>query len=348
MSGTDSDQSRLRKLLFYGVVILVGYFAFQILKPFIGPLAWAGVLAVPCLPLFKRLSPRLGAPRAAALIALLVSILIILPGIFICLALVNQGAHALEAIRDGLATVERQERIAEWTAMAQEKFDLPSLRDLNEQTLKIAGKGTTWIVGQAGSILGSVLLFLFQLFVTLVALFFFLRDSAAISQKLLKLIPFDGDKARRLMNQTRDLVFAGVTTSLAVAAAQGTAGGILLWAMGFDTPLFWGVVMGLCSFIPVVGASIVWAPAAIGLALSGHWMKAILLAALGVGVIASLDNVLRPLLMSGRSSMPTLLMVISLLGGLAAFGLIGLVLGPVVAATMISLLDAVTGGDPAA
>jgi predicted PurR-regulated permease PerM len=345
MPGTGSDQARLRQIVFYGTVLLVGYFAFKILKPFFGPLAWAGVLAVPSYPLFKRLSKRLRAPRAAALVTVLIGLLIVVPGVLISSALVNQGSQALDAVRDGLNNVERQERIAEWVTAAQARFGLPSLSEINAQALQVASKGTTWIVGQAGTLLRSVLLFFFQLVVTLFALFFFLRDSARISEEILRLIPFDAQRASRVVQQTRDLVFAGVTTSLSVAAAQGTAGGVIFWALGFDAPIFWGVVMGVCSFIPVVGASIVWAPAAIALALTGHWMKGLLLAGLGVGVIGVLDNLLRPLLMSGRSSMNMLLMALSLLGGLAAFGLLGLVLGPVVVAILVSLLSAVTGDD---
>lgn len=347
MSGNRSDQDRLRQILFYGTVLLVGYFSFRILKPFFGPLAWAGVLAVPSTPLFSRLSKRLGASRAAALVTLLIGLLILVPGVLIASALVDQGGKALESVRGGLENVERQEKLMGWLASAQERFDLPPVEDLNAQALKLAGQGTSWLVGQAGSVFKGALRFLFELLVTLFTLFFFLRDSSRLSARIRRLIPFDEDRTARVMEQTRDLVFAGVTTSLAVAAAQGFVGGLIFWAMGFNTPVFWGVVMGVCSFIPVVGASIVWAPAAIGLAFSGRWVQALLLAALGVGVIGLVDNLLRPLLMSGRSSLNGLLVFIGLIGGLSAFGLLGLVLGPVVVAILVSLISAVAGDETA-
>ena len=181
--------------------------------------------------------------------------------------------------------------------------------------------------------------------IALVVVFFFLRDSRQLGAAVRKLLPFEKERREQLISLTRDLVYASTTTMLAVAAAQGVAGGIAFAVLGINAPVFWGVVMGICALVPVFGTALVWLPAASWLILSGSWIRGLILIAIGVGIVGMLDNLLRPALMSGRSSMNGLLIFISLLGGVTAFGFIGLVLGPVVAALVLSLLQVGTAKD---
>jgi predicted PurR-regulated permease PerM len=131
-------------------------------------------------------------------------------------------------------------------------------------------------------------------------------------------------------------------SAIAVASTQGAAGGLLFWAVGIGAPVFWGVTMAFFSLLPV-GAWAIWLPAGIWLLVNGSTAKGLVLIAVGTGVVSAIDNVMRPALLSGRAQMNGLLVLISLLGGISAFGLIGVVLGPVVVATMASLLSAYTG-----
>jgi predicted PurR-regulated permease PerM len=124
-----------------------------------------------------------------------------------------------------------------------------------------------------------------------------------------------------------------------VAVVQGAVGGVTFAILGLGAPVFWGVIMAFFSLLPL-GAWIVWTPTAIWLMLTGEIGRGIALAAIGAGGISLIDNFLRPLLLSGRTQMNGLLVFISLLGGIAAFGLLGLVLGPVIMATAISFVDA--------
>jgi predicted PurR-regulated permease PerM len=109
--------------------------------------------------------------------------------------------------------------------------------------------------------------------------------------------------------------------------------------LGIQGAVLWGVMMGLLSFLPMFGSALVWAPAAIWLALSGSLTKGIILAAVGLGIMGQVDNVLRPLLLSGKARLSTLVLVISLLGGVSAFGFIGIVLGPLVAALVTAIFE---------
>jgi predicted PurR-regulated permease PerM len=149
-----------------------------------------------------------------------------------------------------------------------------------------------------------------------------------------------------MITQTHELVVATVGSTFAVAITQGALTGLTLGLLGFQSPVFWGVTTSFFSLLPLVGSGIVWGPAAVYLFVTGHVLKGIILVAVGVGVIAMADNVLRPLLLSGRTTMHGLLVFISLLGGMAAFGFIGLVIGPVAIAAIGTLLDAVLDERP--
>lgn len=149
-----------------------------------------------------------------------------------------------------------------------------------------------------------------------------------------------------MITQTHELVVATVGSTFAVAITQGALTGLTLGILGFHSPVFWGVTTSFFSLLPLVGSGIIWGPAAVYLFVTGQVVKGIILVAVGVGVIGMADNVLRPLLLSGRTTMHGLLVFISLLGGMAAFGFIGLVIGPVAIAAIGTLLDAVLEDQP--
>jgi len=335
----QTERERLNLVIFYGAIFLLGYLAFRILQPFIMPLAWAGVLSLCAYPLFSRIEPRLGPSRSAILSTAAVALLIILPTVLLAVALINEAAQAASLLQAAAADIDNHDKIIGAWKWMEDHLPLPPLDQIKTRLLGAAAQLTAWLATQAGVILQNTSIFLFKMFVTLLALFFFLRDSKQLGTAVRKLLPFEKERREQLISLTRDLVYASTTTMLAVAAAQGLAGGIAFAVLGINAPVFWGVVMGICALVPVFGTALVWLPAAAWLILSGSWIRGLILIAIGVGIVGMLDNLLRPALMSGRSSMNGLLIFISLLGGVTAFGFIGLVLGPVVAALVMSLLQ---------
>ncbi len=333
-----TERERLNLVIFYGAILLLGFLAFRILESFIMPLAWAAVLALCAYPLFDKLESRLGETRAATLSSLAVALLLILPAVLLALALIKEAAQAATVIQAAVADIENHQKLMTAWKWMQEHLPLPPVEQIRTRLMSLAAQGTALLASQAGSILQNTSVFLFKLFVTLFALFFFLRDSKQVGIAVRQILPFEKKRQEQLITLTTDLVFASTTTTLVVALAQGIAGGIGFAVLGLNAPVFWGVVMGFCALLPMGGTALIWIPAAIWLAITGDWVRALILVAIGIGIVGMLDNVLRPALMSGRSSMNGLLIFISLLGGVAAFGFIGLVLGPVVAALVTSLL----------
>ena len=196
------------------------------------------------------------------------------------------------------------------------------------------------LAAASGSILGGLALVILQLFITLFALFFFLRDAESIAGRIRSLLPFGEDQRERVLRQVGDLIYASVIAGLAVAAVQGLLGGLAFWMLGLHAPVVWGTVMAFFSLIPVAGAWVIWFPVAVWLMATGEMTRGLILTAIGIGLVSSADNVLRPLLLSGRSAMNGLVTFIALLGGVVAFGFIGLIFGPVVIAVAKALLDA--------
>jgi predicted PurR-regulated permease PerM len=199
-----------------------------------------------------------------------------------------------------------------------------------------------FVAARIGGLLADLVVLLFQLFVTLFALFFFLRDADTIMREIRLALPFEDLRRERIIRQTRDLVYASIAAGLLIASLQGLAGGLVFAVLGLGAPVFWGVIMGFLALLPFVGTWIVWLPASVWLIATGQVVKGLTLAILGGVVVASIDNVLRPAILSGRTRMNGLLMFISLLGGVSVFGLLGLVLGPLVTAIVIVLFEAYT------
>lgn len=335
----DSERRRLNTLLFYGVVLLLAYLAYRILEPFLVSLAWAGILALCAQPIHKRLLNRCRPTLAALASTLAVALLLIVPAVLLALAMLGEISQALSSLQNAVGNIHENERLQTAWTWVQAHLPLPSPDEIKVRLAAFAAQLTRFLAGQAGLVLQASSVFLFKLFVTLFALFFFLRDGRPLGTVIRKLLPFEEARKEELIGRTRDLVFAGTMATLAVAAAQGLAGGILFAVLGLRAPIFWGVVMGFCALLPVLGTAVIWLPAAIGLLASGAWVRGVVLILLGIIVVGGIDNFLRPALVSGKSAMNGLVVFISLLGGVAAFGFLGLVLGPVVAAAVISILQ---------
>jgi predicted PurR-regulated permease PerM len=200
---------------------------------------------------------------------------------------------------------------------------------------------------ELGRVIRNIIVFLFELFVMLFALFYFLRDGESMVRRFRLFLPFEETMTDRMLTEARELIFASVTTSLVIAAVQGMICGGAFGIVGLGSPVFWGVVMGFLSLLPVVGAWPVWIPAAIWLFSTGHAGRAVILIAICGALGGTIDNVLRPILLGGRASLNGLLVFISVLGGIAVFGVLGVVLGPIVVATAVGILDVYSGDDVA-
>ena len=336
-----TEAERVSQLVFYGTVFLIAWLAWRIVQPFLVEIAWAVVLAICLDPARVRLLPRLGPTRTALALTLAVVVLLVIPVVFVGTAVVAEGGPAVRYLE---AQLQDQGGAAAWFHtgwdwLRERAPFLPTEQEAIARVTAGVGKAAEFLAGQAGGLLKGAANFLFSLVITLAVLFFMVRDGASFQAAIRRVLPFGGEQNDRLLAITRDLVSASVTATLAIAALQGLIGGITFALLGIDGWVLWGTMMGILALLPLVGATLVWLPAAAWLALSGSLVKGIVLAAVGVVVLGNVDNVVRPLLLSGTSKMNTLVLIISLMGGVAAFGFIGIVIGPLVAALLTALVE---------
>jgi predicted PurR-regulated permease PerM len=283
-----------------------------------------------------RLSLKMGQTRAALVTTLLAGVLIIGPVAMLLTALAREAPTVTDYVQETTKAAPRTIEMV-WQAIRDRSpFPLPT--NPTELIAEGARRTMSFLAPQAGAIITDAFATVGSLLAMLFALFFMLRDSTSMGAQLRDLLPLQERDRDQLLSDTRDLVIASVGAGLAVAAAQGAVGGVAFWLLGLGAPVFWGVVLAFCSLIPVVGAALVWAPAGLWLLLSGETGRGVGMLIVGVLGISMVDNVLRPLLLSGRTQVNGLVIFFGLLGGAAAFGFIGLVIGPIILVTTGRLL----------
>jgi predicted PurR-regulated permease PerM len=325
------------------LVVLLGYLVYLVFAPFLVPLAWGLALSIILFPVHRRVRQLIKQPNLAALVTTLVlTAVIVLPTLLVLGAVTTQALQLAdyvqtewEAGRLPLAKLWSWvplERIMQF--LAERGVSEQQARELVTKNIeRVAG----FLAGVTGVVARNVLIFFFDLFVALLTAFYFFRDGPAFLERVRQSLPLDDAYREGLFYITHNVLYASVISGIVVAVIQGILGGLLFWMLGIKAPLVWGMAMAFFAFLPVVGPWVIYVPASLFFLVSGEHWKAVILLVLGTVVVSSVDNVLRPILVAGRSQLNGLLVFISLLGGVIAFGLLGLVLGPI----LVALADAV-------
>ena len=339
----EAPNHRPQRPLFLALILLAGYLTYLVLSPFLSALAWAAVFAILFYQWHRELAARAGPNTAAGLITLSTGLLIVGPAGLLVSVIAGEVPRVADYMQQASLTLPSQiERLWE-LARARSPVALPETPGLLLQ--EGTQRAFAFLAPRAGALLTDFFATIGSLISMLFALFFFLRDGDRIGAHIRAVLPLSEEQSDKLIHDTRDLVVASVGAGAVVALAQGAIAAVIFWLLGIAAPVFWGVAAAFCSLIPVVGASLVWVPAMLWLLLSGQIAKGIILLVVGVFGISLVDNVLRPLVLSGRTSISALVIFFGLLGGVAVFGFIGLVVGPIILVTTGSLLRMLTRPD---
>jgi predicted PurR-regulated permease PerM len=208
-----------------------------------------------------------------------------------------------------------------------------------EVFLQGAQLSSGFLVLQAKGVAQNVLLVTANFIIALFTLFFLLRDGAGFFRRVQRLLPMDRDHQERLFKNITDTVLAVVHGSLVVAMIQGLLAGIAYWLVGVPFAVLWGVLTAFTSLLPVGGSTLVSVPVAIYLFVQGQTLRGVLLLLWCLGFVGTVDNILKPLLIGNRLGLPVLFLFFGIVGGLALFGALGIILGPVIFALLRALLD---------
>ncbi len=341
-----SSVMALMALIFY-VAAVMAVLLFRIVQPFLGPIAWAIFLAFLLQTPQRRLARAWGGRASLAAFVLTLLTLLLLVGPLTLLggtfatqarALVTnlQAWVANLQIRSfaDLTTLPATQRVFGWlerhVAISADQLRDWAAAGAQKVLEPVAAMGGQFVLGAVGTLVS----FTVMLFV----LFFLVRDGAGMARMALRLIPLAPDRKQRLAHHMEEVTRAVVFGTVATAVLQGTLVGIGFAIAGLPSAVVFGVVAAVLSVVPFGGTALVWVPGAAWLWLQGEAGWAIFLAVWGAALVGTVDNFVRPMLISGRTEVPTLAVFVGVLGGLSAFGLVGLFLGPLVIALAIALL----------
>lgn len=336
---TNATTSRLTAVVSYGVLLLLIYLVFRISEPFLSALAWAAILVTFFYPMHKRLAKRFSATRASVISTLAVTILLIAPAILLTGLFVREAVSISRGVQHSIVEQHVPLMAKGWSWLASHVPGMDPNANIFETLEQGIEKQAGFLAERLGTILKNIASFVFALFVMIFAMFYFFRDARKIIPAVRSMMPFDPQHQDAMIVQIRDLISASVTTSLVVAAVQGALGGLGFAIVGLPAPVFWGVAMAFFSLVPVVGSGLIFVPASLWLGFTGHWGRAVVLLAICAGISTIVDNVLRPVLLGGRTELSGLVIFISVLGGVNLFGMLGLVLGPILVAMAAGVLS---------
>jgi predicted PurR-regulated permease PerM len=340
---TPGEQARttLQRAYVLFFFILISIIFLRLVWGFLVAVVMAAIFAGLAHPLYSRLLRFFRGRRAAAAAAtlVLVILLVVVPLAFFVEVVAVEAVQISQSVRP---------QVSEFI----DKFDEPGasldwipfwdrLEPFREQIIKKAGEVasaiSTFLVNQLSAAAQGTLRFLLKLFIMLYSMFFFLMHGREALDQVMRMLPLEESDKKLLVGKFVSVSRATIKGTLVIAIVQGGLAGLAFAVVGIKGAVFWGTVMAVLSIIPAIGATLVWVPAVIYLATVGRTLPAIGLLLWCAIIVGTADNVLRPLLVGKDTEMPDLLILLSTFGGLALFGAVGLVIGPVIAALFLAM-----------
>lgn len=352
--GTEKKEVKLNSnyfLFFLMAIVLFG--CYKIIGPYIHTIMLAIILSIIFKPIHAKIEKITKGRKslAAFLSCIIVTLVVIIPLIFMILAIIQQGVNSFASINRWIELGKYHNIIEHpvitniWAwingYLPDVKKLYPDLDIKNLQIDKILMKSSAAfgksMLSQGGHIAGNITSLTGKFFLMIFTFFFFIRDEKKIFNYILHLVPLGTSQETQIMTKIKDVAKSALLGTFVTALAQGAAGGIAFTICGLPG-LFWGMAMAFASLVPMVGTALIWIPAALFLVISGSLKLSVFMVVWCVVVVGGLDNFVRPLFMQGGADMSTLLIFFAILGGINCFGLIGLLYGPLIFGLAMVLL----------
>jgi predicted PurR-regulated permease PerM len=337
----DPQAQRFQRAFLLLLVLTISVMFVQMVKDFLLAVFLAAIFAGISYPLFRRIRYRLG---GRANLASVVTILLLFLGVVLPLAgflvfVVSESVSVSQSIGEWVRSEpDRLGQARSWAAGLPLVGRLvPDSEQLLTQLGELAGKMGPIFAGKLAAVGRGTLSFLFQLFVCLYAMFFFLVDGPALLRQILYYIPLGAAQEDQLLERFVSVTRATVKGSLLIGVIQGLLAGLAFWVAGVPAAAFWGTVMVVLSIIPAVGSALVWIPAVGYLFVAGQTTAGLGLLAWCAVVVSSIDNFLRPVLVGRDARMSDLMILLSTMGGIVLFGALGFIVGPILAALFVTV-----------
>ncbi len=325
------------------LLALLGFLLFRTVSPFFISIAWAVILTIVFFPLYLLILRYVKKDYLASVITTFIIIL------FVVGPVTYFGVILIKEIKE-ISTFVTEERLNEFRNIIKRKefswlvdkvmdtFNLTE-EELTTQILKNLDIFIRKIISNLSQSITNMVGIIFNFILTIFTVFFFLKDGPVYLKKVLNYLPFSEGELERLTRLIKDIIISTIYGGVLVAFIQASIGGITFYLLGISTPVIWASMIAIASFIPILGAFSVWGPIAGYLFLTGSVFKGVILTIVGGIGISTIDNILKPIIIGGRTKMPAIVIFFSVLGGIKEFGLIGLVAGPLIVALFVSLIE---------
>jgi predicted PurR-regulated permease PerM len=342
------DRSLFTTLMAYTFALLLFYLLYSILSPFLSSMVWAVAIGVITLPAYDRLLTRCNGSEivAASLMTGIVVLAVILPLISLIFTISREAALAYQYLENvtgsganfALSSILNHPAIIPWLEKSRHLTSALSL-DLDAMLLPAIKNGLATMLNYSTGILKNFFVFLFKLVLMVITLFFIYKDGARFLDRFSRVVTIrDGLKVTIIETIKRVLgaVMYGIVLTCLV---QGTLGGLGFWVAGLPSPVLFGALMAISAPIPIIGTAMIWLPGALYLLMNGQTVHALLLFVWGLVFVSGIDNIIRPLFISGIAKLHILIIVLGVLGGILAFGITGVVAGPVILALFLVFFE---------
>ena len=336
----EAGNRKLHRIFALSTLLLLIVLFGTMIAGFLGALVFAAASALIFLPLQEKLERHVSPQFAASLNLLLLLLVIIVPAILLFTMAATQALDVADVASSWINA-----RLNSGSAFANLKIpawipfeiDLDAIRaELTSKAGQIAGAVGRFLVGTISQVTQATAMFLLNVFVAAYFFFYCLQNGKQLSAAVVASLPLDREGREDLVHITSAVTRSVLKSIVIIGAVQGLLSGLAFWVVGVEQHVFWGVVMGFLSVIPFIGPIIIWLPVAVYLGVSGSYWEAAFLAGWFWLVVASVDNVLRPMLVGSDTQMPDVLVLLTTLGGLFMFGAIGLVVGPLIGALLMA------------
>ncbi len=312
----------------------------RLVAPFLSPLLWAAILTLALHPIHKKLLSRLKGRRslAAGIMTFATLLLVIGPAVSLLIVLAAQAVDLYQ----GASTIIQSGRLVEfWSRLTSFLDKLPALAglDLKGMAIKSISDISSGLAGQIGGVLKNTLILAVDIAIMVVALFFFFRDGETFYNAVIDLLPFTKKQKEAMARKFSDTFSAVINGVFLIALLQGAMTGIGFFLFHIPYAIFWGFLAAALALLPVGGAALVWIPGALYLYLDGSTLQGVLLGVWGLVLVSLPDNFLKPLIIGKKAKIPTFVLFIALLGGVQAYGVLGILFGPVVVTLLMAFVQ---------
>jgi len=334
------------RYIFVVFFLFVIYLSYMVLKPFLTAIIASAILAYLFYPLYERIKKGVKSENLSAFIAsILVIIIIAMPFLFLINSVTKESQFVYIRAKQIFITgdvfslgcsPEDTSNLCKFSSWVSSFTSRPQVRyhlqtSIERMTTAFSKKISEFVFAIPTIVLG--------IFVTFFTLFYLFKDGKNVLEKVKKILPLNTQDQKKVFQKMNETTYAIVYGSLLVAAIQGLVGGVGYFFFGVQSPIMWGVLTAIFALVPVIGTVIVWLPLSLLLMAQGFSVQGIGLLIYGLFIISSMDNILKPFVVGRKAKIHPVLVLLGVLGGLAVFGFIGFVIGPLILAVFMTFLE---------